>query len=347
MAQNFTVPVGLYAAASNPTVPTPAAGDIYYNTTSSEMRFYNGSTWVALGGGGGAAAAGTLTGTTLASNVVNSSLTSFGASPTIDTPALTLSTTTSNSTGRIAWDNTNSQIEIGNGSSLKVFTADDAAATLTNKTISGASNTISTTGTLTIGSGLSGGSFNGSSNVTISLTNNSVTVNGTAISLGGSGTITAANPNALTIGTGLSGTSYTGASAVTIAIDSTVATLTGTQTLTNKTITDSNIRQPSVTATIPGASYTLQSSDAGYLVLINVGSAVTVSIPASTFAVGTTITLLQQGTGQVTVQASNAGVTNVFSGGATTAAPKTRARYSAITIVQTSSENWYAMGDLS
>jgi len=50
------------------------------------------------------------------------------------------------------------------------------------------------------------------------LTNSSITVNGTAISLGASGTITAANPNALTIGTGLTGTSYTGASAVTIAL---------------------------------------------------------------------------------------------------------------------------------
>lgn len=50
------------------------------------------------------------------------------------------------------------------------------------------------------------------------LQNSSLTVNGTAISLGGSGTITAANPNALTIGTGLTGTSYTGAAPVTIAL---------------------------------------------------------------------------------------------------------------------------------
>jgi hypothetical protein len=50
------------------------------------------------------------------------------------------------------------------------------------------------------------------------LANSAVTVNGTSISLGASGTITAANPNALTIGTGLTGTSYTGAAAVTIAL---------------------------------------------------------------------------------------------------------------------------------
>lgn len=89
--------------------------------------------------------------------------------------------------------------------------------TLTNKTISGSNNTLSNI-------------------ANASLTNSSVTVNGTAIALGASATITAANPQALTIGTGLSGSSYNGSAAVTVAIDSTVATLTGTQTLTNKRV---------------------------------------------------------------------------------------------------------------
>jgi len=94
--------------------------------------------------------------------------------------------------------------------------------TLTNKTISGTSNTITN-----IGNG--------------SLTNSSLTVNGSSISLGGSATVTAVNPNALTISTGLSGTSYDGSSAVTVAIDSTVATTSGTQTLTNKTLTSPQV----------------------------------------------------------------------------------------------------------
>jgi hypothetical protein len=93
--------------------------------------------------------------------------------------------------------------------------------TLTNKTISGSTNTLTN-----IGNG--------------SLTNSAITINGSSVSLGGSVTVTATATNALTIGTGLSGTSYNGSSAVTIAIDSTVATLTGIQTLTNKTISGAN-----------------------------------------------------------------------------------------------------------
>ena len=114
-----------------------------------------------------------------------------------------------------------------NGSTAVTVAIDSTVATLsgsqtlTNKTISGANNTLSN-----IGNG--------------SLTNSSVTINGNSVSLGGSTTVTAVNPNALTIGTGLTGTSYNGSSAVTVAIDSTVATLTGSQTLTNKTMSGAN-----------------------------------------------------------------------------------------------------------
>lgn len=50
------------------------------------------------------------------------------------------------------------------------------------------------------------------------LANSSVTLNGTSVSLGGSATITAANPNALTFGTGFTAGSYDGSSAKTIAL---------------------------------------------------------------------------------------------------------------------------------
>ena len=77
--------------------------------------------------------------------------------------------------------------------------------TLTNKTISGASNTLSDI-------------------ANASLTNSAITINGTSVSLGGSTTVTAASPFALTIGTGLSGSSYNGSAAVTVAVANTAVT---------------------------------------------------------------------------------------------------------------------------
>lgn len=76
----------------------------------------------------------------------------------------------------------------------------------------------------------------------VSLTNTSLTVNGTSISLGGSGTITANTTNALTLGTGLTGTSFNGSAAVTAAIDTSVvvrkyAVSIGDGTATSYTVT--------------------------------------------------------------------------------------------------------------
>lgn len=123
------------AAAAVPKSTVTTAGDLIVATGSGAVtRLAAGSTsgQVLTSNGTGvaptyqavpAAAAGTLTGTTLASGVTASSLTSFGASPTVTTPALTLSTTTSTTDGRIAWDTANDQIEVGNGTALVTFGA--------------------------------------------------------------------------------------------------------------------------------------------------------------------------------------------------------------------------------
>jgi len=153
------------------------------------------------------------------------------------------------------------------------------AETLTNKTISGATNTLSNI-------------------ANASLTNSAVTINGNSVSLGGSTTITAASPNALTISTGLSGTSYNGSSAVTIAIDSTVATLTGTQTLTNKTLTSPILTTPALGAPSSGTLTNCTGLPNGGLV----NSAITingnsVSLGGSTTVTATASNALTIGTG--------------------------------------------------
>lgn len=74
--------------------------------------------------------------------------------------------------------------------------------TLTNKTISGASNTLTNIGNA-------------------SLSNSSITVNGSAISLGGSATIAATTPNSLSFGTGLSATGpFNGSAATSVQLQS-------------------------------------------------------------------------------------------------------------------------------
>ncbi len=125
-------------------------------------------------------------------------------------------------------------------------------------------------------------------------------------------------------------------------------TLTGVQTLTNKTLT-----APIITLGInaqTGTTYTVVAADAANLITANNSSAQTYSIPTNAttaFAIGTQINIIQIGTGQVTVQAASSGTTTILSTGATAATPKTRTRYSAMTLVKAGTDLWYAMGDIA
>ena len=92
------------------------------------------------------------------------------------------------------------------------------AQALTNKTIDASLNTLSNI-----------------PNAALSFS--SVTINGSAVSLGGSITVTATATAALTIGTGLSGTSYNGSTAVTIANTGVLSFDGGTTGLTPATAT--------------------------------------------------------------------------------------------------------------
>jgi len=302
---SVTLPKGTVAQQ-----PAGSDGQLRFNTTTSTFDGYSAGSWRQFSTAGGVTSfsggstgllpstptsgAITLTGTltagyggtgatTLTGYVYGNGTSAMTASTTIPTTALSGTVTNA----QLA----NSAITI-NGSSVSLGSSVTVTATATNA--------------LTIGTGLSGTSYNGSSAVTIaidstvatlsgtqtltnksisgaantlsnignsSLSNSSVTINSTTVSLGSSATITAANPNALTIGLGLNGTSYDGSSAVTIAIDSTVVTTTGAQSLTNKTINASS----NVLTNIGNSSLTNSSLTVGSTVISLGGTATTLA----------------------------------------------------------------------
>jgi hypothetical protein len=109
------------------------------------------------------------------------------------------------------------------GRVTSIATAANPQGTVTSVSGTGSVNGITLTGTVTSSGSLTlGGTLGGIGNS--QLTNSSITINGSSVSLGGSVTVTATASNALTIGTGLSGTSYNGSTAVTIALANTTVT---------------------------------------------------------------------------------------------------------------------------
>ena len=188
---------------------SPTNGVIRYNTTSQTFEGYANSIWrdFSLTGGVTSFSAGTT-----------------GLTPgTSTTGAITLGGILIGANGGTGVANTGKTITLGG--SLTLSGAHDLTLTQT-----GATNvTLPTTGTLATLAGsetLTNKTINGSNNTlsniaNASLTNSSITINGSSVSLGGSVTVTATASNALTIGTGLSGTSYNGSSPVTIAISNT------------------------------------------------------------------------------------------------------------------------------
>lgn len=149
---------------------------------------------------------------------------------------------------------------------------------------------------------------------------------------------------AVVAGTGLTGGGTSGS--VTLNIDSSVATLTGAQTLTNKILTSPQINLGINAQT--GTTYTPVLADNGKLITLSNGSPITLTIPANgsvAYPVGAQLNFAQTGAGQVTIVGSG-GVT-VVSTGATASQPKCRVQYSTATAIQTSTDNWLVLGDIS
>jgi hypothetical protein len=84
------------------------------------------------------------------------------------------------------------------------------------------------------------------------------------------------------------------------------------------------------------------------LVTLSNASAITATVPLNSsvaYATGAIINIQQIGAGQVTIQGAS-GVT-ITSTGATATTPKTRAQYSAASIVKTGTDSWTVIGDIA
>lgn len=130
--------------------------------------------------------------------------------------------------------------------------------------------------------------------------NGALTINGSSIALGGSATVTAANPHALTIGTGLSGTSYDGSAAVTISntgvlsaiagtgisVSGATGNITFTNTAPDQTVVLTSGTGISATGTYP--NFTITNTAPDQTVVLASGSGISVSGTYPSFTVANT-----------------------------------------------------------
>ena len=149
--------------------------------------------------------------------------------------------------------------------------------------------------------------------------------------------------------TTLQASAVAGTTTITLpAVTDTLVTTNATQTLTNKTIdgasnTLTNINLDLTLNAQTGTTYTIVLSDKNKLVTLDNASAITLTVPAnatSAFATGAQVNIQQIGAGQVTVQGA-AGVTINGTG------TKTRAQWSAATLVKTDTNVWTLIGDIA
>lgn len=101
---------------------------------------------------------------------------------------------------------------------------------------------------------------------------------------------------------------------------------------------------PTLTNSQTGTTYTTVLSDAGKIVEISNASAITLTIPTNSsvaYPVGTQITILQTGAGQITVAAPSGGTLNATPG------TKLRTQWSSATLLKRATDTWVLIGDLT
>ena len=187
-----------------------------------------------------------------------------------------------------------------------------------------------TTNPLTIGTGLSGTSFNGSTAVTIAIDSTVATLTGTQ---------TFTNKTLTTPILTLSATSST-----------TNGIISWDQTNDKIIVGDGTSAiefSPSILLTNAqnGTTYTLVLTDKDKLVELNNGSSISLLVPTNSvaFPIGSQINILQTGVGQVTIAAASPGTTTING----TPGLKLRARWSSVTLIKRATESWVVIGDLS
>lgn len=94
-----------------------------------------------------------------------------------------------------------------------------------------------------------------------------------------------------------------------------------------------------------GTTYTLVIGDKDKMVQASNAASITITVPPSVFSANDQVHIVQSGAGQITFS-QGSGVT-ITSTGATATAPKTRAQYSAATVICTASNTFLIVGDLS
>lgn len=101
---------------------------------------------------------------------------------------------------------------------------------------------------------------------------------------------------------------------------------------------------PTVINAQTGTTYTLVAGDAGDVVEVNNASAITLTVPTNAsvpFAIGTQITILQTGAGQITVSGAGGVTLNSTPGN------KLRAQWSSATLLKRATDTWVLIGDLT
>lgn len=230
--------------------------------------------------------------------------------------------------GEFGYETDTGKAKIGNGST---------AWNSLSYALTGSSGTVTS---ITAGTGLTGGTITGSGTIAI---------DSTVATLTGSQTLTNKTIN-LSSNT-LTATSAQLATAVTDETGSGSLVFGTSPTITGGTFADAVIRQPLVTPTFSANAYTLAIGDQGDILLASNGAtAGTINIPTNAsvaFPTGTQITIIQTGSGQLTIQATTPATTTIASTGATSTAPKLRVQNSSATLIKTNTDAWYVVGDIA